>query len=171
MNSITEGPRVAKNRTASGDSKVPGSNQIWKEAFGLAVAGGLTFWAANFAISRTSIAAEYRSALSISYNLMLLEALIGGLLIGLLISFILLRFYDKIPAKNPILKSILMSVLVLVVITLTIGNPSTFNQSPDVWRYFIIGTVFNLIRMLALGFAIGYGRKIQNSRIHQEVSQ
>lgn len=171
MNSITEGPRVRNNTTASGDTTVPGSNKIWKEAFGLALAGGVTFWAANFAISRTDIAAEYRAALSISYNLMLLEALIGGLLIGLLISFILLRFYDKIPAKNPVVKAILMSMLVLLVITLTIGNPSTFNQSPDVLRYFIIGTVFNLIRMLALGIAIGYGCKRQNSRINQEVSR
>jgi hypothetical protein len=56
-------------------------------------------------------------------------------------------------------------------ITFTIGNPSAFTQSPDVWRYFRISTVFNLLRILALGFAIGYGRKIQNSRITQEVSQ
>lgn len=171
MNSITEGPRERNNMTAIEGTAVSGNRKIWKEAFSLALAGGLTFWAANFAISRTSIAAEYRAALSISYNLMLLEALIGGLIIGLLISFILLRFYDKIPAKNPILKSILICLLVLLIITLTIGNPATFNQSPDVLRYFIIGTIFNLIRMLALGFAIGYGRKIQNSRIHQEVSQ
>lgn len=156
---------------ASRDTTAPGNNKIWKEAFGLALAGGLTFWAANFAISRTSIAAEYRSALSISYNLMLLEALIGGLLIGLLISLILLRFYYKIPAKNPIVKAIMMSMLVLLVITLTIGNPLAFKQTPDVMRYFIIGTVFNLIRILALGIAIGYGYTRQNSRNNQEVSQ
>lgn len=171
MNSITEGPRIAKYRTASGDSKVLGSKNIWIEVFGLALAGGLTFWAVNFVISRTSIAAEYRAALSISYNLMLLQALIGGLLIGLLNSFILLRFYDKIPATNSVVKAILMSMLVLVIITITIGNPSAFKQTPDVLRYFIIGTVFNLIRIFALGIAIGYGCKRQISRINQEVSQ
>lgn len=48
----------------------------------LAIAGGLAFWLANFAISRSPIAAEYRAALSISYFPMLLESLIGGLIIG-----------------------------------------------------------------------------------------
>jgi len=171
MNSITEGPRETKFLAVEREAAVSGNDKIWKETAGLTLAGGLTFWAVNFAISRTAIAAEYRAALSISYNLMLLEALIGGLLIGLLISFILLRFYDKIPTNNPILKSVLISSLVLIIITVTIGNPSAFTRSPDVWRYFRIGTVFNLLRILALGFAIGYGCKIQNSRINQEVSQ
>ena len=52
-----------------------------KEITILAVAGGLGFWVANFAISLTPIAAEYRAALSISYYPMLFEALIGGLVI------------------------------------------------------------------------------------------
>jgi len=55
------------------------SKGIWRKAFILAVAGGLAFWLANFAISRTPIAAEYRTALSISYFQMLLESLLGGL--------------------------------------------------------------------------------------------
>lgn len=171
MNSITEGPRGTKILAASAETVVHEADKVWKEVAGLSLTGGLTFWAANFAISRTAIAAEYRAALSISYNLMLFEALIGGLLIGLLTSFLLLRFYDKIPTNNPVLKSILISLIVLILITVTIGNPSAFTRSTDLWRYFRIGTVFNLLRILALGFAIGYGRKIQNSRITQEVSQ
>ncbi len=43
----------------------------------LTIGGGVAFWAANFAISRTPIAAEYRSAFSISYLPMaLVEALL-----------------------------------------------------------------------------------------------
>ena len=51
--------------------------------FVLTLVGGLAFWLANFAISRTAIAADYRAAMSISYYPMLLESLIGGLIIGL----------------------------------------------------------------------------------------
>jgi hypothetical protein len=79
-----------------------------KEITILAIAGGLGFWAANFAISLTPIAAEYRAALSISYLPMLLEALLGGLIIGFCVSYFLLRFFDKLPTKNPILKSVIL---------------------------------------------------------------
>jgi len=53
-----------------------------KDLILLTLLGGAAFWAANFAISRTPIAAEYRAALSISYYPLLLEALLGGLIIG-----------------------------------------------------------------------------------------
>ena len=81
------------------------SKGIWKKVLVLTLVGGLAFWLANFAISRTPIAAEYRAAMSISYYPMLLESLIGGLIIGLWVSYPLLRFFDRIPAKDPILKS------------------------------------------------------------------
>jgi hypothetical protein len=137
------------------------SKGIWKKAFVLTLVGGLTFWLANFAISRTVIAAEYRAAMSISYYPMLLESLIGGLIIGLCVSYFLLRFFDKIPTKNPILKSVILSFIVLIIVTILIGGPSSYYATSDVLRYFIIGTVFNLIRVLALGIAIGYGCKRQ----------
>ncbi len=76
------------------------SKGIWKKAFVLTLVGGLAFWLANFAISRTPIAAEYRAAMSISYYPMLLESLIGGLIIGLWVSYPLLRFFDRIPSKG-----------------------------------------------------------------------
>jgi hypothetical protein len=129
---------------------------IWKNVFILAVAGGLAFWLANFAISRTPIAAEYRAALSISYYPMLLEALIGGLIIGFCVSYFLLRFFDKIPTKDPILKSAILSFIVLIIVTISIGGPSSFLATGDVFRYFLIGTIFNVIRILALGIGIGY---------------
>jgi hypothetical protein len=137
------------------------SKGIWKKAFVLTLVGGLAFWLANFAISRTAIAAEYRAAMSISYYPMLLESLIGGLIIGLWVSYPLLRFFDRVPVKGPILKSVLLSSLVLVIITVVLGGPSSFFATNNVIRYFIIGTVFNVIRITALGIAIGFVCKKQ----------
>jgi NhaP-type Na+/H+ or K+/H+ antiporter len=132
------------------------SKEIWRKAPILAIAGGLAFWVTNFAISRTPIAAEYRAALSISYFPMLLESLLGGLIIGFCVSYFLLRFFDKIPTKNPILKSVILSFIVLIIVTILIGGPSNFLATSDVLRYFLIGTIFNVIRILALGIGIGY---------------
>jgi hypothetical protein len=134
---------------------------IWKKVFVLTLVGGLAFWLANFAISRTPIAAEYRTAMSISYYPMLLESLIGGLIVGLWVSYPLLRFFDKIPVKDPILKSVILSTLALIIVTILLGGPSSYFATGNVLRYFIIGTVFNVIRILALGIAIGYVCKRQ----------
>ncbi len=142
---------------------------ILKKVLVLTLVGGLAFWLANFAISRTPIAAEYRAAMSISYYPMLLESLIGGLIIGLWVSYPLLRFYERIPGKDPILKSVLMSSLVLVIVTIVLGGPSSFFATGNVARYFIIGTVFNLIRITALGIAIGYLCKRQYREIKSSV--
>ena len=130
--------------------------KFWEKVFALTIAGGLGFWVANFAISLTPIAAEYRSALSISYFPMLLAALLGGLIIGFGVSFLLIRFFDKIPTKNPIIKSAILSFIVLIIVTIVIGGPSNFQSTSDVLRYFLIGTIFNVIRIFALGISIGY---------------
>jgi len=132
------------------------SKEIRRKTLILAIAGGAAFWAANFAISLTPIAAEYRVALSISYFPMLLEALLGGLIIGFCVSYFLLRFFDKIPTKNPIIKSVMLSFIVLILVTILIGSPSSFLATGNVLRYFLIGTIFNVIRILALGISIGY---------------
>ena len=80
------------------------SKGIWKKTFVLTLVGGLAFWLSNFAISRTAIAAEYRDAMSISYNPMLLESLIGGLIIGFLVSYYyfvsLTEFRQRIRLRN-----------------------------------------------------------------------
>lgn len=132
------------------------SLRILKTVFLLTLAGGAAFWLTNFAISRTTIAAEYRTAMSISYIPMLLEALVGGLVIALWVSYPLVRFFEKIPTKNPVVKSILLSTLVLIFVTITLGGPSSFFATNNVMRYFIIGTIFNVIRITALGFTIGF---------------
>ena len=140
------------------------SKGIWKKAFVLTLVGGLAFWLANYAISRTTIAAEYRAAMSISYYPMLLESMVAGLIIGLLVGYPLLRFFDRIPVKDPILKSVLLSSIILVIITILIGGPSSFYATNNILRYFIIGTLFNVIRILALGIALGYVCKRQYIR-------
>lgn len=150
-------------------NKSTASTGILKETFLLALVGGAAFWLANFAISRTPIAAEYRAAMSISYYPMLLESLIGGLIIGLWVSYPILRFFDKIPGKDPIRKSVLISSLVLVIVTIVLGGPSSFYATNNVLRYFIIGTIFNAIRITALGLAIGYVYKRQNKGINPSV--
>jgi hypothetical protein len=149
--------------------KMKNSKGTWKKVFVLTLVGGLAFWLANFAISRTAIAADYRVAMSISYYPMLLESLIGGLIIGFWVSYPLLRFYDRIPAKDPILKSVILTSAVLVIVTILLGGPSSFYATNNVLRYFIIGTVFNMIRTLALGLAIGYVCKRMNKQIGPEV--
>ncbi len=138
---------------------------ILKNVLVLTLVGGLVFWLANFAISRTAIAADYRAAMSISYNPMLLESLIGGLIIGLWVSIFLVRFNNWIPGKNPIIKSVLLSSLVLIILTVTLGGPSSFFATSNLMRYFIIGTAFNVIRITALGIIIGYGYKMLNRKV------
>ena len=131
------------------------TKEFWRKVLALAIVGGLGFWVANLAISLTPIAAEYRAALSISYFPMLLAALLGGLIIGFCVSYFLLHFSDKIPTKNPIVKSVILSFIVLIIDTILIGGPSSFFAKGDVLRYFLIGTIFNVLRFLALGIGIG----------------
>jgi len=142
---------------------------ILKKVLVLTLVGGLAFWLANFAISRTAIAADYRAAMAISYYPMLLESLIGGLIIGLWVAYPLLRFYNRIPVKDPILKSVFLSSLVLVIVTVVLGGPSSFFATNNVLRYFIIGTVFNVIRITTLGIAIGYVCKRQHREVKSTV--
>jgi len=133
------------------------SKEIWRKMLVLAIVGGLAFWVTNFAISLTPIAAEYRAGLSISYFPMLVEALIGGLIVGFGVSFFLLRFFDKIPTKNPILKSLILSSIALIIVTVILEVPSKFfTNTNDALHYFLIGALFNILRILALGIIIGY---------------
>jgi hypothetical protein len=133
------------------------STGVWRRVLMLAGAGGLAFWAANFLISLTPTAAEYRGALSIPYLPMLLAALLGGLTIGLCVSYFLLRFFDRIPTKSPILKSVILTFIVLIILTILIeGTSSLFTRTSDALRYFLIGFVFNVLRFLALGIAVGH---------------
>jgi hypothetical protein len=153
---------ISKNER---DKKMTQSKGIWRKVVILAVVGGLAFWVTNFAISLTPIAAEYRAGLSISYFPMLLEALVGGLIIGFGVSFFLVRFFDKIPTKNPILKSIILSSIALILFTILLEVPAKFlTNMNDAIHYFLIGTLFNVLRILALGIVVGYLNNEMNKR-------
>jgi hypothetical protein len=145
-----------------------GSTILSKNLFILTIGGGVAFWVANFAISLTPIAAEYRAALSISYYPMLLESLLGSLMIGFCVSYFLLRFFYKLPTKNPIVKSVLLSFIVLIMVTMLIEVPAKFlAPTSDALHYFLIGTLFNVIRIPALGIAIGYLYSKLNGRVRK----
>ena len=133
------------------------SGEMWRRVSMSAVGGGLGFWVANFAISLTPVAAEYRAALAIAYVPMLLEALIGGLTMGFCVSYVVIRFYRRIPGRSPILKSTAVSSLALIAVTVLIEVPAKFlTAAHGALRYFVIGTAFNGLRILALGVVIGY---------------
>ena len=88
---------------------------------------------------------------------MLLEALLGGVIIGFCVSYFLLRFFDNIPTKNPILKSVILSFIALIIVTMLIEAPGKFlTTTSDALRYFLIGAMFNVLRIFALGIVIGY---------------
>jgi hypothetical protein len=138
---------------ATGQSERQTSHEFYKKLFKLTVAGGVAFWVADFAISLSPIASEYRAAFSISYLPMaLVEALVGGLIIGCCVSYSLLRFFNKIPTKNPILKALILSLVALVIIEVlsTLINPSNASV------YLLIDTGMNVPRFLALGMVIGH---------------
>lgn len=133
------------------------ARRIWRRALTLAIGGALGFWVANFAISLTPIAAEYRAALGIAYVPMLLEALLGGLVIGFCVGYSLLRFFDRIPTTTPVLKSVMLSFIALIAVTMLFEVPAKFlTTTNDALRYFFIGAAFNAVRILALGVAVGY---------------
>jgi len=130
-----------------------------KEMTILAVAGGLGFWVANFAISLTPIAAEYRAAFS-NWKLQTVwvDSLFVGMIFGCCVSYSLLRFIDKNPTKNPILESAKLGFIALVIATILIDVPRSFllPGPSDALRYFLIGIMFNAARFLFLGLVIGY---------------
>ncbi len=135
------------------------SQEVNRKLYKMSIVGGVAFWATNFAISLTPIAAEYRAALSISYLPMLVESLIGGLIIGFFVSYLLLHYYDKIPTKEPVLKSVILSSVALILVTVLLEGPAHFLEPSDALRYFLIGALFNVLRISALGIAIGYAYK------------
>lgn len=134
---------------------------LWRRLPLLAAMGAGGFWLANLAVSRTSMAAEYRAALSIAYAPMLLQALLGGLILGLCVSCALLRFFDTLPTQDPILKSMFLSSIALIVATGLVEAPARLLvPTSDPWRYFLMAGLFNVVRFSALGAAVGhlYGR-------------
>jgi hypothetical protein len=139
----------------TGQSKRQTSDKFYKKLFKLTIVGGVVFWAVTFAFSLLPIAAVFRAALSISYvQMILVEALIGGLIISCGLSYILLRFFDKIPTKNPILKSALLGFAALCIVLILVYVAAS--RTDDTLNIFLIGAVGNIPRFLFVGVVIGY---------------
>ena len=139
----------------TGQSKRQTSSEFYKKLFKLTIGGGVVFWAVTFSFSLLPIAAVFRAALSISYvQMILVEALIGGMIISCGLSFFLLRFFDKIPTKNPILKSVILSFVPYVISLILLGVASS--RTSDALHVFLIGAMLNVPRFLFVGIVIGY---------------
>jgi hypothetical protein len=142
---------------ALGRGRSPSQPGLYTHLPGMVLAGGLAFWAANFATSLLPIAAEYRAARSISYlPMVLVESLVAGLLVGLFVSVLLLRSHGSLPTRSPILNAAILSAVALVVLTVVTWGAGRLAEPGDTSRYVLIGTVLNVPRFLALGVAVGY---------------
>lgn len=141
----SSGPRSAKH---SGSPR-----RGWR---GPAVAGAAAFWSANLVISLTPIAAEYRSAMSVAYVPMLVEAAVGGLLIASAVALVLARYPQRVPGTGPLSGALWLSAAAVVVLTVFVELPSKLMSGvSDPGHWLLVATVFNVVRVLALGVAIG----------------
>lgn len=119
-------------------------------------AGAVAFWSANLVISLTPIAEDYRSAMSIAYVPMLVEAAVGGLLIAGVVGLVLVRFPGRVPGNHPLSRALWLSVAALVSLTAFVEVPSKLRSGvSDPGHWLLVATAFNAIRILALGVAIG----------------
>ncbi|MGV1007276.1 MAG: hypothetical protein ACOYBY_01550 [Dermatophilaceae bacterium] len=121
-----------------------------------ALAGAASFWLANLVVSMTSVAAGYRSALSIPYVPMLVEAAAGGLVLAGAVALVLARYPQRVPGAGPLRKALLLALAAVVLLTVLVEVPSKLRSDlaePGYWL--AVATVFNAIRILALGVTIG----------------
>jgi hypothetical protein len=104
----------------------------------------------------TPIAAAYRSAISIAYVPMLVEAAVGGLLIASVVVLVLVRYPERVPGTGPMSRALWLSAAALVFLTVFVEVPSKlFSGVSDPGYWLPEATVFNVMRVLALGVAIG----------------
>lgn len=121
-----------------------------------ALAGAAAFWSANFAISLTPVAADFRSARSITYGPMLVDAAVAGLAVGAAVAFLLSRFADRLPCHSPLGKALMLAAGALLMLTVLVAVPSTLTSNvTDPGHWLLVETVINAIRILALGMAVG----------------
>lgn len=122
----------------------------------LTLCGGAAFWLTNLAISMTPIAAEYRSAMSIPYLPMLLEAAAGALVIAGAVSLLLTRFPNRVPGSSPLSKAVLLAVGALVLLTVLVDVPAKLGADlAEPAHWLLVALAFNTLRLLALGVTIG----------------
>ena len=143
--------------TSSRASEPTASHEFAKPLLKLTVAGGMAFWLTTIVLSLTPMAADYRSALSLSYfQTVLVEALVAGMIIGCCVSYTLLRFFQKLPTRNAILKSEILSFIALAILFIPVQVAASRAGNGDALRVFLIGAALNVPRFLVMGLVIGY---------------
>jgi len=50
----------------------------------------------------------------------------------------------------------MLSIIALIMVTILLQIPAGLSAQNDAFHYFLIGTGFNVLRILALGITIGY---------------
>jgi hypothetical protein len=133
--------------------------------WGPALAGAAAFWLANLGISLTPVAASYRSALSIAYGPMLLEAAAGGLVVAGAVAFLLTRFPGRVPGSAPVGKALVLALGALVLLTVLLEVPAKVRSDvADAGHWLLVATFFNAVRVLALGVAVGLVARERTTR-------
>ena len=118
--------------------------------------GLLVFWLASFFTTFLPLAAEYRAAYSDwSKQTVWIGAIFMGLLVFGCISIIYLRFFEKLPGKTPVAKTLLLSAAALILCLMAIDLPMMLNTERKLLQYFLVGVMFNTVRFLLAGLAIG----------------
>lgn len=127
-----------------------------KLLFKLTIGGGVVFWLTTIVTSLLPIAEEYRAAFSNwSIQTVWVCSLFMGIFIGCCVSFLLLRFFDKIRVKSPVLKSVIFSFIALIIAISLIDIPMILQEPGASLYFFLIGVLFNTVRFLFLGIAVG----------------
>jgi len=127
----------------------------------LTVSSALVFWIASFFTSLLPIAADYRAAYdNWSMQTVWIGAVFAGLLFGFLVSLFLLKSGKSTPIRRPLLRTVLLSLCALGAATLLIDLPHAGQAHENVLHYFLIGVMFNAIRFVLLGLAIGLAHRL-----------
>lgn len=127
----------------------------------LTIGGAAAFWATTLVTSLLPVAAEYRAAYT-NWKIQTVwaDSLFAGLIIACGVSCFLRRSLSQDPAKNPMPESARLGFIALVLITILVDVPrSLLAAGPGnswSWYYFLLGLMFNAVRFLLLGVAIGY---------------
>ncbi len=122
----------------------------------LTVTGAAAFWSANFLVSLTPAAAAYRSDLSIRYLPMLVEAAVGGAVLAGAVAAILVRFGTRVPGGGPLRRALFLATCALAVLIVVVELPAKLAADVDEpGRLLLVATTINVIRVLALGLAVG----------------
>jgi hypothetical protein len=87
---------------------------------------------------------------------MLVEAAVGGLLIAGVVALVLVRYPEWVPGSGLLSRALWLSAAALILLTVVVELPSKLRSGvSDPGHLLLVATVFNVIRLLALGLAVG----------------